>query len=103
MTESEWLKSNDPIRMYACARKRCKTGLKSVKRKFRLYACSCFLPIWQLLTKEGRAAVRTSEDYADGLATKEQLVRVRDSAKSGHGSSATFYSSFAASLEITKD
>jgi hypothetical protein len=43
-------------------------------RKMRPFGCACCRLVWPLLThEESRQAVRTSERFADGLATAEEL------------------------------
>ncbi|VTR91775.1 Uncharacterized protein OS=Sorangium cellulosum (strain So ce56) GN=sce5710 PE=4 SV=1 [Gemmata massiliana] len=68
MTEQEWLKCSDLAPM-----------LKSLHgsvsdRKLRLFACECVKRILHLLPSDlCRSAVSIAEQYADGLATVEQL------------------------------
>ena len=42
-------------------------------RKARLFICACCRRIWHLFTAEVQAALVTVENYADGLADREQL------------------------------
>jgi hypothetical protein len=82
MTESEWLKSNDPDAMLEHI-----LGWTS-ERKLRLFACACCRRIWALLKKEQlRHAVETSERYADGQALLKELKAARDAVwqRSGEG------------------
>jgi hypothetical protein len=77
MTEREWQASDNPERMLA--------GLPQQPhvRKLRLLVCACLRSpgIWPLLTsRSSRRAVEASERFADGLATTEEMKRVRTSA-----------------------
>jgi hypothetical protein len=101
MTEPEWLKGNDPQRMLAYLlgkdepggsgllgwlglRKRpTLAGARDAPslRKLRLFACACVRRVWPLLTDQAsKEAVRTSERYADGKATVEELRAARAAA-----------------------
>jgi len=73
MTEQEWLRSESPCRLFAHARRVAKPGLKSGRRRLRLYACACCREVWPLLGEEGRAAVEAAERYADGRASAADL------------------------------
>src|SRR4051794_36026377 len=80
MNEQEWLKGNDPLRLYLVARSRMNPRLKRVRRKFRLYACACCRMIWPLLRSEGQAAVEASERYADNEVGTAELTKLRTAA-----------------------
>jgi hypothetical protein len=81
MTESEWLGEVDPWDMQAwyspwimlkflreCKRVRCKV----TDRKLRLFACACCYRMWDLIEDERcREAVRVTERFQDGAATKK--------------------------------
>ena len=88
MTEEEWLKATDPTPMLEwLARGRPLTtsladhqpfpnGFRVSDRKLRLLACCCARSLWTRLTvKRCRKAVEVGEQYADGLATVEELNR----------------------------
>lgn len=89
--EQKWRKTSDPVdmlshllgqvtswrnRLYSWFGDR---RLRVLDRKLRLFACACWrLRSWQLLSEEGgRKAVETSERYADGLATDQELRAAR--------------------------
>jgi hypothetical protein len=68
--EEWWLGCNDPEQMLDAW-----LGNKS-RRKTRLFACACCRLIWDRLASVWREAVESSERFADGEATKEE-VRAR--------------------------
>ena len=73
MTETEWLASTDPQPMLEYLRG------KVSDRKLRLFACACARQSRHLLDDQrSRTAVEVAEKYADGLATKEELVAARN-------------------------
>jgi hypothetical protein len=68
-TGAKWLASADPGPMLASL------GRKAGNRKLRLFACACCRRIWHLLgDPRSREAVEVAERYADGLATRKELV-----------------------------
>jgi hypothetical protein len=70
MTEAEWDASDDPQRMLAFLR----TTGRASDRKLRLFAVACCRGASRLFTaKAVRAAVETSERFADGQATAAEL------------------------------
>jgi len=73
INEQKWMKSNDPVRLYAWAKRLTNARLKKVRRKFRLYACGCCHQIWSLIPEKERVAVQTSERYADDWATRAEM------------------------------
>jgi hypothetical protein len=71
-TAAEWLASADPAPLLS---------FPHSDRKLRLFACACCRRIWHLLSDERcRAAVIVAERYADGHATTDELVAVREDA-----------------------
>jgi hypothetical protein len=75
MNEDDWLVSSDPIAMLEYIRH------KITERKIRLFACACCRRIWDLLDAEFRRAVEVAECFADGLASREELLQARDAAR----------------------
>lgn len=72
MNESEWLVCEDPSFMLS------EVGLGNGARKVRLFACACLRRLWDRLTDEkSRTQVEVAERFADGLATKPDLVQAR--------------------------
>jgi hypothetical protein len=72
MDEMEWLKSTEIEPM---VRHLWRTGVGPNGRKMRLFACACCRQMWRLVKDErSRAAVETSELYADGKATAKGLA-----------------------------
>jgi hypothetical protein len=55
---------------------------RSNKRKSRLYTVACCRRVWHLLVDPAcRRAVEVSERYADGLASREELIQARRAAE----------------------
>lgn len=76
MTEAEWLECTDPVLMLAFLRG------KASNRKLRLFACACCRDIWNLIQSgAGRRAVEASEEYADGLIRRKNLMEMRERAR----------------------
>src|SRR5262245_6520581 len=68
MTEAEWLACNDPEPMLGFLRG------KASDRKLRLFLVACARLVWDQLTVPVlRRGVETVEQYADGLASSEEL------------------------------
>ncbi len=70
MTNQEWRRCNDPVKMIQ--------GLKGIAsdRKSILYLCGGCRCIWNLLYDDrSKFAVEVAERYADGLANREELGR----------------------------
>ena len=70
MTEAEWLTGTDEEAIAAAV---CEFASD---RKARLIACGCCRLVWDwLVNDKSRGAVETSELFADGLATDDELSR----------------------------
>jgi hypothetical protein len=70
MTESLWLRSAQHMRLWQYL------GKRLTRRKRLLFGCGCARQTWHLLKKEtNRRAVETSERYADGLATRKEMIQ----------------------------
>lgn len=69
MTEAEWLTATDPAPLL----KWLDGPRKWSERKEVLYAASCVRRCWNLLHERSRQAVTVAEQYADGLAKREDL------------------------------
>jgi hypothetical protein len=70
MAEQDWLASDDPEAMLLYL------SPAASDRKLRLFACACCRRIWDLLPEgASRRAVETSERFADGEATADDLQR----------------------------
>jgi hypothetical protein len=68
LTMAAWLACTNPIELLHSRQGR------SSARKLRLFACACCRRIWPLLEEgSGQQAVRTSERYADGCASRAEL------------------------------
>jgi len=81
LTEAEWVASRSSYLMLPSIRR----TIVNDPRKGRLFAVACCYRIWHLLADQGsRAAVETSELYADGRATWDQLRAAHDEAGSAH-------------------
>src|SRR5262245_42598612 len=85
MNEQDWRTCNDPKRMLDFLRS------KSTDRKLRLFTCGFFRTFWhRKIDEESLVALETSEHFADGLATAEELQssreRARQASRSGNES-----------------
>lgn len=69
MTEAEWLASDDPDAML-------NSLVLPNQRRGRLFACACCYRIASTLTDFGLQAVVIAERFADGNATREELVAI---------------------------
>ena len=80
MTPEEWDHCDDPQRMLGFVR----ASGRASDRKLRLFAVACCRQLWPLLpaTDAGQQAVLVSERYADGLATRQDLMAARRGARS---------------------
>jgi hypothetical protein len=76
MTEAEWLKCDDPLKMLMWLRTQGRVPrFKSGRRKLRLFASACCRRLWDHLPNDAcRRAVEINERHADGLAAKADLV-----------------------------
>jgi hypothetical protein len=80
ITESEWLAEGEPGHLTEAVVAR---GWVS-DRKLRLWACACCRRIWYLLVDErSRIAVEVAERFADGEATKAELIAACESGTAG--------------------
>jgi hypothetical protein len=70
MTAEQWLACAEPILMLEFLRD---SGVPVEERKLRLFAAACCRRVWHLLDADARAAVATSERFADGLAGEAEL------------------------------
>jgi hypothetical protein len=71
LTEEEWLTGGDPFKMLARLHK------EGSDRKLRLFACACVRQVWSALVDEiSQRAVEVAERYADGQASREELLAV---------------------------
>jgi hypothetical protein len=72
VTEAEWIAATDPEPMLKFLKGRVSD------RKLRLFACACCRGIWELLDEERfRQLVEASEQYADRLIRRKDLVERR--------------------------
>jgi hypothetical protein len=81
MTEVDWFAGTDPQGMLEHLEG------KASQRKLRLFACACCRqnPVWCYLTEpESRNAVEASEQFAEGLVTRDQLTAAMLLAPPGH-------------------
>lgn len=70
MSESDWATSTAPQAMLAFLQSRGPVS----ERKLRFYTCACCRSVWSLLGDErSREAVGSSERYADGAATGDEV------------------------------
>ena len=109
MTEAEWLASTDPQPMLEYLRG------KVSDRKLRLFACACARQSRHLLDDQrSRTAVEVAEKYADGLATKEELVAARNATENATENTAwdtawdtawytAWYTAWSAALAAARD
>jgi hypothetical protein len=72
MNEPEWWACANPNTMLT------EVGLENSPRKVRLFVCACLRRLWDRLTDEkSRIQVEVAERFADGLATRADLVLAR--------------------------
>jgi hypothetical protein len=86
MTEQEWLVANNSSPMLEFLRSQGATRRSGGRRKLRLFACACVRGIWLLLRKPGsRKAVEVAEQFADGLASAEELREAYEASRDALG------------------
>jgi hypothetical protein len=75
MTEQEWLRSPEPVRMVTHLRVRCGvTRTKAGRRKLRLFGCGCCRRVANLFPDEpGWPVVDLAERFADGNASQAEV------------------------------
>ncbi len=106
MTEADWFASNDPFPML----RPCRRIIREHPRKGWLFAVACCCRIWHLLSDQrSRVAVEVAAQYADGLASRDQLREAEEAAEVAHddafrakgkvGASAEWAAQFAASFD----
>lgn len=104
MTEAEWVTSLDPYLML----RPCRRIIRYQSRKGHLFAVACCRRIWHLLADpRSRAAVETAAQFAEGVASEDQLRAAAGAAQAAHaeafrakgkvGASAEWAAEFAAS------
>jgi hypothetical protein len=86
MTEQDWQTSSDPQAMLDFLQKREKAS----ERKLRLFAVACSRRMWDWIDVLGRTAVDAAENFANGLASPEEL-RASRLACQGAGGQAAWY------------
>ena len=72
MTEQEWLVCSHPQAMLTFL-----SG-KTTTRKLLLFAVACCRSLWHLLDEVGHRTVETSERFADGRASLDDIINARD-------------------------
>jgi len=81
MSEAEWAGSEDSYRML----RPCRRLIRYHPRKGWLFAAACCYHIWHLLADpRSRTAVELTAEYADGLASGEQLGVAARAASAAH-------------------
>jgi hypothetical protein len=81
MTEARWLVCKDPQEMLDVLRAKL-TRTASGRRKLRLLACASVRRFWDvMLDRWDRNAVLVAERYADGQASKAELLAAREAAR----------------------
>jgi hypothetical protein len=81
MTEADWFASDDPFPML----RPCRRIIREHPRKGWLFAVACCCRIWHLLSDQrSRAAVELAAQYADGLASRDQLREAEEAARAAH-------------------
>src|SRR4051794_12255375 len=70
--EADWTSALEPLGILEWLGKTARLS----RRKARLFACACVRRLWRLLPDErSRQAVETGERFADGLASRRELVQ----------------------------
>jgi hypothetical protein len=80
MTEQQWLASRSALAMLQHLCERCGVARrKNGRRKLRLFACACCRRVWDRLKEErDRQIIEIAENFADGLATQEEVTAARE-------------------------
>jgi hypothetical protein len=79
VTETQWLASLDSRLVLAAVSRRISD------RKLRFLICACCRRVWDLLVDDrSKEAVEIAEQYADGSATREDLIAVRRKADAAY-------------------
>lgn len=86
MTQNEWQTASEPQALLAHLQQ---SGNPS-PRKLRLFAVACSRRLWPHIDTLGRAAVEIAEQFADGMASPEQMRAARLACQ-GAGSQAAWY------------
>lgn len=87
MDEARWLRCTDPVRMLELVRG------KVSARKLRLFGCACCRLVFPLFKDpRGPAAVEVVERYADGLATRAEMLQAQKETYDAHWQACAFAS-----------
>jgi hypothetical protein len=85
MTEAEWLNATDPQPMLEFLRG------KASERKLRLFACACCRRLWSSWeVAQTPESVLTSEQFADGMVSRDEMRQVKSKLGARGGYSAAW-------------